>query len=81
MKVQITRQAIPHAKNLDTNVYLARHKETGALVLVGRHSVIIIEGEKFGTTDGDGWTDILCIKDRCEPLKKGEIVTLENTYE
>ncbi len=56
--------------------YLAR-TSNGALALVGKHSVILIEGSKFGTIDGDGWNGVGNAP-HLTRLSRDEPVTLTN---
>ncbi len=62
----------------DTFPFLARHNVTKAIVLVGKHSAIILEATKHGTIDGDGWKDIRNMLDLFTRLAPGESVTLNN---
>lgn len=68
-------------QRVNTDLYLARHKKTGALAIFGRYSGILIEAETFGTRRGDGYSSSDFKKIANEdytPLPLGTKVTLEN---
>lgn len=75
-----------YEKNKINKPYLARIKTTGALVLVGKHSIIVINKLKFNDHEaGDGWDLNKLGEDTIiqmfEPLKPNEIIELSNKEE
>lgn len=59
--------------------YLARRRSDGALVMVGKHSAVIIADGNYVGVAGDGWPQTtLATETIFDRLSSDEVVTIQN---